>query len=171
MNGHKENQPNFLSITCWQFKIHDLYSTGHLLRSGLCIKVLEEPEIAHFQAAKKILCSLSRTCEYGLFFPSRNTTEYHIHANTDWGRDLDSRYSTSRVVHKLGNSTICWSSKLQATIALSSTESKYRVLTDAAKDVICFRRLLQELCIGQTEPTTFLSDNQSIILPISIGPF
>ena len=134
-------------------------------------RFVEEPKIAHFQAAKKILCSLSKTYEYGLFFPSRNTAEYHTYANTNWGRDLDSRYSTSRVVHKLGNSIICWSSKLQPTITLSSTKSKYRVLIDAARDVICFRRLLQELCIGQTEPTTLLSNNQFVILPDSIGPF
>ena len=52
---------------------------------------------------------------------------------------------------------------MQPTVSLSSTEAKYRVLTDAAKDIIHFRRLFNELGINTNAPTTLLSDNQSCI--------
>ena len=58
---------------------------------------------------------------------------------------------------------IFWSSKLQPTMSLSSTEAEYRVLTDASKDVIYLRNLLQEIGIDMTSPTPIYTDNQSSI--------
>lgn len=52
---------------------------------------------------------------------------------------------------------------MQPTISLSNTEAEYRVLTDAAKDIINFRRLLQELGVPTNDPIILLSDNQSCI--------
>jgi hypothetical protein len=52
---------------------------------------------------------------------------------------------------------------MQPTVSLSSTEAEYRVLTDAAKDIIYFRRLIAELGLESTTGTSLLSDNQSYI--------
>ena len=76
---------------------------------------------------------------------------------------MDTRRSTSGILHKVGNSLIDWSSKLQPTLLLSTTKAKYRVLTNASKDVIHLRRLLQELGVDRTKPTQILSDNESCI--------
>lgn len=76
---------------------------------------------------------------------------------------MDTRRSTSGILHRVGNSLIDWSSKLQPTVSLSTTEAEYRVLTDASKDVIHLRRLLQELGVDITKPTQILSDNESYI--------
>lgn len=48
-------------------------------------------------------------------------------------------------------------------MALSTTKAKYRVLTEAAKDIVYLQRLLQELQICDTKPTYPLTDNQSNI--------
>jgi hypothetical protein len=124
---------------------------------------MQEPEEAHLQAAKKILRYLQGTINYGVFFPSNDSSSFHTYADADWGRDLDTRRSVSGILHKLGNTTIHWSSKLQPTVSLSSTEAEYRVLTDAAKDIIHFRRMFQELGALSDNPTTLFSDNQSSI--------
>ena len=108
-------------------------------------RYMDQPEVEHFKAAKKILRYLSGTMDYGTFFLDNNNTEYHTYADADWGRDVDSRRSTSGILHKLGDSCIFWSSKLQPTVSLSSTEAEYRVLSDAAKDIIYFRRILTKL--------------------------
>jgi len=52
---------------------------------------------------------------------------------------------------------------MQPIVSLSSTEAEYKVLTDAAKDIVCFRRLLHKLGEGTIAPTILLSDNQSCI--------
>ena len=124
---------------------------------------MEDPEIDHLQAAKKILRYLSGTPDYGIFMPIVTNNLFHTYADADWGRDLDTRRSTSGIIHKLGKSSISWSSKLQPTISLSSMEAEYRVLTNAAKDIIYFRRILSELGLDIVAPTSLLSDNQSCI--------
>jgi hypothetical protein len=111
---------------------------------------MDQPELAHFQVAKKILRYLSGTLDYGIFMPFNSTNLYHTYTDADWGRDLDSRRSTSGILHKLGDSSIFWTSKLQPTVSLSSTEAEYHVLTDAAKDILYFKRLLSELGLDTT---------------------
>ena len=95
--------------------------------------------------------------------PQLQTIFFILMQTSDWGHDLDTRRSTSGIIHKLGESSISWSSKLQPTVFLSSTEAEYRVLTDAAKDIIYFRRILSELGLDIVAPTSLLSDNQSCI--------
>jgi hypothetical protein len=126
-------------------------------------KYMDQPEEAHYQAAKHILRYLRGTLDYGLFMPAENNIELHTYADADWGRDLDTRRSVSGIIHKLGDSSIFWSSCMQSTVSLLTTEAEYRVLTYAAKDIIYFRRLLGELGLPQTSSTTLLSDNQSCI--------
>jgi histone deacetylase 1/2 len=130
---------------------------------GCVARYMDFPEVAHLNAAKRILRYLNGTINHGLFMSSDNNEEYHAYADADWGRDLDTRRSTSGILHKLGNSCFFWSSKLQPTVSLSTTEAEYRVLTDASKDVLYFRRLLTELGINMEKPTTLLSDNQSCL--------
>ena len=90
---------------------------------------MDEPKDTHFQAAKKIVQYLKGTLDFGLFFPSNNHDDFHTYVDADWGRDIDSRKSTSGILHKMGGACIAWSSKLQPTVSLSSTEAEYRVLT------------------------------------------
>ena len=103
------------------------------------------------------------TSDHGLFLPADNLATYHTFIDADWRRDLDTRKSTSSILHKIGDSCIFWSSKLQPTVSLSSTKAEYRVLTHATKDIIYFRRLLTELGIIISEPTLLLTDNKSSI--------
>ena len=126
-------------------------------------RYMQDPEAAHYQAAKKILRYLSGTADYGIMLSFEGDNLFHSYADADWGRDLDSRRSVSGTLHRIGNSSIAWSSKLQPTVSLSSTKAEYRVLTDAAKDIIHFRRLFNELGLDINRPTTLYSDNQSCI--------
>jgi hypothetical protein len=126
-------------------------------------KYMDSPEQIHFQAAKKILRYLSGTQDFGLFLPAHNDPVYHTYTDVDWGRNVDTRRSTSGILHKIGDSSTFWTSKMQPTVSLSSTEAEYRVLTHAAKDIIYFRRLIAELGLESTTGTSLLNDNQSCI--------
>jgi len=59
------------------------------------LRYMENPEIAHFQATKKILQYLSGTINYGVFMPIANKNLYHTYVDADWGHDLDTIRSTS----------------------------------------------------------------------------
>jgi hypothetical protein len=64
-----------------------------------------------------------------------------------------------------GNGIISWSSKRQATVALSSTESEYMALTQASKEALWLQRLLDELNKNGTARTVtkIYADNQGCI--------
>ena len=80
---------------------------------GSVARYMQDPEIAHFQAIKKILRYLSGTATYGLLLDSRsNNCTFHSYVDADWGRDVDTRHSVSGILHTLGNSSVAWSSKM-----------------------------------------------------------
>ena len=61
------------------------------------------------------------------------------------GRWSRSRRSTSGFVFNLGSGAISWSSKRQPTVALSSCEAKYMGQTQAVKEAVWLKSLLDQL--------------------------
>eukprot|EP00965_Chrysotila_dentata_P068667 2268683-Pleurochrysis_carterae.AAC.1 len=58
---------------------------------------------------------------------------------------------------------ITWSSKKQATVALSSCEAEIVAASEAAKEAVYLRSLVAELGSPATEPTSLALDNKSAI--------
>ncbi|KAJ8499382.1 hypothetical protein OPV22_009934 [Ensete ventricosum] len=81
----------------------------------------------------------------------------------DWAGDLDDRKSTSGNIFSLGSGAISWSSKKQATTALSTSEAEYVAATSAACQAIWLRRLLEDLHQKQIDATEIFCDNKSTI--------
>ena len=75
---------------------------------------------------------------------------------------FDTRRSTSDCILFLAGGPITWKSKLQPTVALSSTEAEYMALTLAAQEAISLRTLFAELT-GIDEPVQLFGDNKSSI--------
>ena len=92
-----------------------------------------------------------------------NGTTLHGFVDADWASDINDRKSTSGFVFKLAGAAISWSSKKQATVALSSTEAEYIAAAHAAKEAVWLRRLLTELGLNVNSPTILHIDNQSAI--------
>jgi hypothetical protein len=113
-------------------------------------RFIETPEEIHLQAAKQILRYLKGTMDFAF-------------VDADWGRDPETRRSTSGLLYKFGESTIHWSSKLQPCVTLSTIEVEYRVLTNTAKDILYLRHLLEEIGVESIKATPLFSDNQSYI--------
>ncbi|GAC1660287.1 MAG: hypothetical protein PVS3B3_30240 [Ktedonobacteraceae bacterium] len=119
------------------------------------------PSTTHLQAVKRILRYLKGSKGYKLHLGGREI-KLIGYSDANWGNDINTRKSTSGYVFYLGEGVICWSSKRQATVALSSTEAEYMALTHATKEAIWLRTLLEELGYVQ-ETTTIYEDNQSSI--------
>ncbi|GJP53599.1 hypothetical protein CLOM_g12753 [Closterium sp. NIES-68] len=58
---------------------------------------------------------------------------------------------------------VSWCSKKQNEVGLSSCETEYMALHHGAKEVVWLRRLLEELGVGQEEPTVVFCDNESAV--------
>ncbi|GJP70889.1 hypothetical protein CLOP_g1781 [Closterium sp. NIES-67] len=63
----------------------------------------------------------------------------------------------------LGGGAVSWRSKKQNEVGLSSCETEYMALHHGAKEVVWLRRLLEELGVGQEEPTVVFNDNESAV--------
>ena len=120
----------------------------------------------HLQAAYHTLRYLAGTTNQGLLFqsndfnPDNPTTEIYVDAS--WGNDLETRKSTTGLVVKFNGNVICWATKKQRTVALSSTEAEYMALTEATTEALWFQTWINEV-FKRTLPVTIYCDNQSAI--------
>lgn len=125
---------------------------------------LENPGPEHGMAVKRILRYLKGTPTFGLCFQG---TDHNIalegYADADWATDPDQRKSISAYCFLLSGAAVNWSSKKQASIALSSTQAEYKALTDSAKEAEWERTFLAGLDFPQLIPTTIFCDNMSTI--------
>jgi hypothetical protein len=128
---------------------------------GCVSRYLTNPQQEHLLAAKNILRYLKGTLNHAIFYPTIDTRNLITFSDADWAGDIDSRRSTAGILYKLGSAPIAWSSKLQPTIALSSTEAEYRTLSEATRNITYLRQLLQELGLNCDLPTPVMCDNIS----------
>jgi len=63
----------------------------------------------------------------------------------------------------MGGGAICWRSKLQTIVVLSSTEAEYVGATPAVQEVVWLRDLLCELGITDTSPSILNMDNRGAV--------
>eukprot|EP00253_Pinus_taeda_P008210 PITA_08210 len=83
--------------------------------------------------------------------------------NFDWAGDNIDRKSTSGYSLNLGSGPICWSSKKQVAIALSSAEAEYRGVVNITIQALWLQHFLTELSIQFRQPIVIWCDNQSTL--------
>lgn len=134
---------------------------------GTLSKFSSNPGKVHWDQAVHVLRYLAGTKGYGLEFNGNTDVDMSSlilgYTDSDWAGDTDTRRSTSGYVFLMCGSAISWSSKLQTSPALSSTEAEYMACTRAAQEAIWLRQLLEQLGFEQTNPTPLLGDNQGAI--------
>ena len=85
------------------------------------------------------------------------------YADADLAGDIGTRKSTTGFCMVLNGGVINWSSKLQATVALSTAEAETIAGTEAVKQVMHLRLFLSELGQEQREPSVVYEDNMAAI--------
>ncbi|KAL3691463.1 hypothetical protein R1sor_005114 [Riccia sorocarpa] len=144
---------------------------------GVVSRFMARPLAPHLAAVHRILRYLRGTLDYGILFSCDNSShlhgyteldlgdeaELHGYTDADYAGDADGRKSTEAYVYKLGDVPISWSSRLQPTVATSSTEAEYRSLTSGTKEAIWLRSLMADLGCPVTGPTKIRCDNLSSI--------
>lgn len=124
------------------------------------------PGYNHWNGLLKLLGYVQYTHKLKL---SLNCTNYNISvfSDADFASNKDDRTSMSGQIALLGNSPISWRSAKQKNVSLSTMESEFVALTDAAKEMIWLDRILDECVthklIKSKIKTKLLVDNQSAI--------
>lgn len=124
-----------------------------------------KPTRAHKAVVTRIFRYLRKTADYVLVFrgPLVRLSGY---SDSNWAGDYDTRKSTSGYVFNVGSAVISLSSKLQSTVALSSREAEYIGQTNATKEAIWLRRLLNEIqpeAAYEAQATDIYCNNQGAI--------
>jgi hypothetical protein len=102
---------------------------------GVVTRYMNNPGKEHWEAVKWILRYLRGTTTHALCFRG-SYTFLQGYVDSDMAADKDSRRSTTWYVFTIGGTTVCWISKLQKVVALSTTEAEYVVATEASKEMI-----------------------------------
>jgi hypothetical protein len=128
---------------------------------GALSKFMASPTTIHWQAALGIVRYLAGTAQYGLNFGGSDSGLEGF-CDADYAGDLDTRRSTTGYVFILNGGAISWSSKRQATVAVSTSEAEYIAAAQAVKEALWLRNLLKDLA----EPVGAIKingDNQSAL--------
>ncbi|CAA0836354.1 Uncharacterized mitochondrial protein AtMg00810 [Striga hermonthica] len=102
---------------------------------GVVSRYLSNPGKNHWEAVKWILRYLKGSANNSLSFEKGNLV-LEGYTDADMTGDLDSRKSTSGFVFTFAGGAISWQSKLQKSVALSTTEAEYIALTEAGKEML-----------------------------------
>ena len=132
--------------------------------AGVVSRYAANPQPEHWRAVKRILRYLAGTRDHGITY-TRTVGEPLLHgfADADWAGDLRQRRSTTGFVFYVAGGPVSWRSKLQQTVALSTTEAEYLAAGDATREALWLRSMLNELGLRQAQATIIYEDNQSCI--------
>ena len=148
----------------------------------------ENPAKEHYQAVKAIFIYLWHTKSEGIYYwrpspqddlpdvplPKTITNPERLDeflnfdnpliikgaGDSTWASDRKHRRSMGGIVFLMAGGAIYYRSRLQPTIAQSSTEAEFCTMTDGGKAALYLRSILEEIGLDQILPTEILADNQ-----------
>jgi hypothetical protein len=128
---------------------------------GRLASCVENPQPEHWKAVQHLLAYVKGTIDYKITY--RRGVGSGIkpigYVDADYAGDLETRRSTSGEVFMMSGGPVSWSSKKQATVALSTVEAEYVALTRSAKQAVWMYSFLGELAMPQEKPAVLHCDN------------
>jgi hypothetical protein len=139
--------------------------------------------IHDMEAVRRVVQYLKGTRDFGLYYQKEGFELATLHSNEEnilenWVpqgyadasfAQEDGRKSRSGHVFLMSGAAVTWMSKKQPVVALSSTEAEYYALSEAMKETIWIRHLMEEIDLTLNDPTIVHQDNMSTIA-IAVNP-
>ena len=120
------------------------------------------PSTDHMRAAKHVLRYLQGTLDLGILYTADSTDLWPVgFSDASFATDLDDSKSHSGYVFTMSNGVISHSSKKQSCIAQSSMEAEYYEMSEAAKEVMFLRNILDFLNFKLDRPIVINTDAKS----------
>jgi len=120
------------------------------------------------QAALRVLAYLCGTIDQFLVFTcpgiaSRDHNRLWVWVDADYAECQNTRISHAGYVLMLNGEVISWRSKRQATVSLSSAESKFIAASQCGQEVVYLREIPQRFGAEQDSCTRIFEENQACI--------
>jgi hypothetical protein len=126
-------------------------------------KYMSCPTQAHWTSALNLLGYLKLNPDMVIKYG--DSDDFIGYCDSDYGGDLDNRRSHTGWVFMLYGGAICWQSKCQPTVAVSTVEAEYQAVASAAREALWLRQLLADFDIDCT-PTKIMCDSSGAIASI-----
>ena len=129
---------------------------------GVLSQHLERPGRRHWEAVIHVLCYVKGTMDLGIVYNGKNINTISgmksfdcpvSHCDADWAGDVSTRRSTTGYIFTLAGGALTWKSRLQPTVALSSTEAKYRAITEAGQELLWLQNMMSRFGMEDHNPT------------------
>src|SRR3954468_21399665 len=133
-----------------------------MLAVCICARFEANPKESHHTAVKRILWYLALTPSLGLCYPKGTQFNLIGYSDSDWVGDRVDRKSTSGTCHFLGRSLVCWASKKQSCVSISTAEAEYIVAGSCCTEILWLKQTLKDYGI-HVKKTPLLCDNESVI--------
>jgi hypothetical protein len=118
------------------------------------------PGITHWNALMHVIGYIKNTLDYGLtYFHDAELTPL-AYADADYGGCRVTKRSTSGYVFIMSGGPVTWSSKRQATVALSTVEAEYVAMSRCAQQMKWMQSWLDEVDIKYNVPGIIKGDSR-----------
>ena len=124
------------------------------------------PKIVHWGAAVGILEYVKRTASLGITFErgALGGVSLMVFSDADYASKANDRRSVSGGVVMCGGAAVCWFSRTQRCVTLSTSEAEYVAATDAVKELLFLRQVWRFMLPEMKMPCVPLfEDNQGAI--------
>jgi hypothetical protein len=135
---------------------------------GKLSQYMQDPSERHWTYLKALMRYVRSSLMLRLRFGPGKDMDLAVYTDADWAGQKSDRKSTSGGVAMLYGGPVCWLSKVQRSVATSSTESEYIAQSTNAKTTQWLAQILRDIgcleSIGEDSKTVqMLADNQGAI--------
>jgi len=121
------------------------------------------PGIEHWKALMHVIGYIKNTMDYGLTYSRDGDISPTAYVDADYGGCRDTRRSTSGYVFTMAGGAVSWSSKRQATVALSTVEAEYVAMSRCAQQMVWMQSWLDEVEVEHKLPGLMKGDSRGAI--------
>ncbi len=129
------------------------------LASSMCTCFMIRAQALQLKATLRVFRYLKHTINLCLLYHWWQKVVPHGYSDSNYQGDLDEKKSTFDYIFSLGTMPTSWKSKLQAEVAQSSVEAKYRAMNKASRKLNWYRNILGEIGFPCEKPSTLYCDN------------
>ena len=130
------------------------------------------PKAIHWKTALGILASVNDTCGFGITYQRAATVGIflEVFADADYASRATDRRSMSGGAIMCAGGCVCWFSRTQKYVTLSTSEAEYVALGDAVKELLFLRQVWRFMIPGKGMPCFPVFEDNQGALQLSKNP-
>jgi len=130
---------------------------------GILSRFMQKPCEGHCSAIKRVLRYLKGTQDFGIKYTQVDEFSLIGYSDSNFDGDKETGVSTLGYAMSLGSRAVSWRSHKQLVPADPTIEVEYVATTEATKETVWLRKILEDLQVKQVQSTPLMIDNTSTI--------